>query len=150
MIENIVKYREEQFRVMALAGYVQNGGVGECRIELVFSETSSVKRIKILKEGDKISLSMSETPGSRLVENLLSVYSSRSPALSLAEDILRRRFGENVIADMASKTFNPTLIGISTEVRGYENFLCEMELGDQPPGVRLARTIAERFFGDEK
>ncbi len=147
--ENILEYRGEKYRVMALAGREERrDGQREYRIELLFSETSSVRRIRLIPDGDRLSMRLSETPNDRLLEKFIDNFSGSSPAVALAMDLLKRRFGEDVIIDMAKKTFNPTLLGVSTLNPGYEKMLCELDGTEEPAVIRLVRSLLDRFFKD--
>ena len=149
--DNVLDFRGEKYRVKAMAGSIEKGeGVREYRLELIFSETSSVRRIRLIPEGDRLTVRLSETPNDRLLEKFIEDFSESSSAVSLAVDLLERRFGEDIIADMAKRTFNPCLVGISTSMPGYERILCEMDGAEEPAVIRLVRSLLERFFRDDE
>ena len=147
--ENLLEYKGEKYRVMALAGAVSDREGGrEYRLELVFCETSSVRRIRLIPDGNRLTLCFSETPNDRLLEKFIDDFSGSSPVVALAIDLLKRRFGEDVLTDMASKTFNPRMTGINTALEGYERMLCEMDGTEEPAIIRLVRGFIERILSD--
>lgn len=149
---NIIDMRGEKYMVRTMGeAAVTHCGDTEYRIELVFPETASVRRIKIFRtERDRITVEFSETPNNRLVENLLERYKETNSAISFAVDLIERRFGEGIVARRVNETFNPSLIGADISVPNYKKIVDEetRRALDESNTVRLIRAFVDRFFGE--
>ena len=121
----------------------------EYRIEIVFPELSSRRMIMIQKVGnDRITLSLSETPNDRIIDNYISKMTSPSSTVSIALSILERRFGEGFISDAINKTFNPVLVGANMEYSWSKNIIEQdnERVSNELDSVRLIRAVVDRFF----
>ena len=149
---NILDMRGEKYLVRAVGeAFVANRGEIEYRIELVFPETASVRRIRIIRtERDRITVEFSETPNNRLVENLMERFSETSTAISFAVDLIERRLGEGIVKKRLKKAFAPRLIGADTAFCGYEKIVEEetRRTLDESNTVRLIRAVVDRFFAE--
>jgi hypothetical protein len=143
--KNLLEYRGEKYLVSAVAGTTPKGGL---LIELIFSETSSVRWIELHRDGDRVRLSMREQPGERLVRHLFADVSSGNPILSIVGDIVERRLGEGAIEEMTGRVFNPTAIGADELSSDADMILWESMGEADAPSIRLARRIAARLLGE--
>ena len=146
MKKNIISYRGEKYRLMAAAGQDSEGR--GLLLELIFSETASVRRIKMRREENKIILELSECPSERLIEYLLTDFSAQSPVFSVAMDMLKRRFGERAVEDMIRRSFNPTIVGVDVSSAGVDEALSGLCQVSESRGIRLARSLMGRIFGE--
>ena len=96
----------------------------------------------------RINLELLETPNNRLVENLLARYSEMYPKLAIGIDLLERRLGKGVVAETVKKAFNPTLVGASTELSGFETVIDEenRRMAEETRTARLIKMLIDRFF----
>jgi hypothetical protein len=79
-----LRIRDELFIVRAIGEVVSSSEGDEYRIELVFSETASVRRISIKKIGKgRLSVNFSETPNERLLRDYLANLSKKNGAIAL-------------------------------------------------------------------
>lgn len=147
-VSNIVTVREEKYRVMAMAGlYLKEKGKRQLRLELKFCETASVRRMVFEPISDgKIRVKLSETPNNRLIERFLAEYSSQNSTVAFAKSVIERRFGENVISDKAKKNFTPEITAVKSTHPKCKELLLEMSRTEEPGGVKLIRSLLERFF----
>ena len=146
---NTVNIKGEAYiiKVMGEATVDANGEIGY-RIQLIPTETASVRRLKIKRETDRITVEFSESPDNRVVENLLSQYSKTNRSLALLVDIIERRLGEGAVSDVLKKTFNPTLVGADTALPGYMEII-EKEnrrIVEETQSTRSITSLVDRFF----
>ncbi len=148
---NVISVRNEKYRVMATACVENNGrGERELRLELIFSETASVRRIVIERIGDEmIRMRLSETPNNRLLERFLDEYSSQNSTIAFAKGVIERRFGERVISEKAERTFTPIITGVRTTIPGYRKLLDEMAAPEESGSIKFIRALLERFFKED-
>ena len=147
---NIISVRGEKYVVMAMgeATFDSSGG-REYRIELILPETASTRMLRITRPDlGRINLELLETPNNRLVENLLARYSEMYPKLAIGIDLLERRLGKGVVAETVKKAFNPTLVGASTELSGFETVIDEenRRMAEETRTARLIKMLIDRFF----
>ena len=147
--ENVLVVRGEPYVVKSMGEAVtcQNGEV-EYRIEILPSETASVRRLTIKREHDKIIIKLEESPNNRVVENLLSHYSKTNSALAFGVDVIERRLGEGAITGLLEKAFSLTLVGADASRKGYKKII-EKENGrvaEENQKVKVIRAIVDRFF----
>ena len=151
---NIIDLCGEKYVVMAMGeATFDSSGEREFRIELILPETASTRMLSIKRPDiDRITLELSETPNNRLAENLLARYSEMNPALAIGVDLIERRLGEGIVADLIKRTFNPTLVGANRGSDGYAEILDEenRRLADAHRRVRLIRMLTERFFRESE
>ena len=148
---NVVNLRGEYYIVKAMASVVRScDGEREYRIELILSETASVRRIIIRKTENKITLELAEMPGQGVVEGLLRHYSEENKTLSLITDIVERRFGEGAVSSLLKRCFNPTIVGVDSSVLGYENQLEEenRRIEEERQRLKGVCSMIERLFGE--
>ena len=147
--ESKISIRGERYLVRAVGEACDAPCGREYRIELVFPETASVRRLVIKRtEKGKITLQMSETPGDRVATEYLKECSGGGGTLSFVIDLIERRFGKGVVDKTIRKTFNPTLVGADASVSGYESLVRteEEKNSAEQSGARFIRSIVERFF----
>ena len=97
---------------------------------------------------NRISVSLSESPNNRIIDNYLRRMSSTSSAVSIAFNILERRFGDGFISKAVKKTFNPTILGADMDCRDYKSII-EGEndrVTEELNSMRLIRAVVDRFF----
>lgn len=149
--ESRLRIRGEIYILRAIAEAYEGREGREYRIELLFPETASVRRLVIRKISDgKISLQMSETPGDRVAMDYLREYAKGNGAVGFTIDMLERRFGRGTVAKTIKKTFNPSLVGINTASKGYEKSLNDEQqraIAEQN-STRLIRSIVDKLFGE--
>ena len=146
----ILNIRGEQYIVRAL-GEVEKTRNGEnlYKIELIFPETASTRRL-VIKQQSKgiINLQFSEVPNNRIVEGLLSRYSETSSTIGFAVDLLERRLGDGVVAATIDKKFNPVLVGANREYPEWNKIIDKenKRISEESKRVRLIRALVDRFF----
>lgn len=151
-LTNLFICRGEQYVVRAIAGITQVGGEDEYRIELAFSETSSVRRLKIKKSTrDRVEVALSETPNQRLVENLIENYSKTNSLVRFVVDIIERRFGVGAVKQKIESGFNPVLIGADMSVNGYEKIVAAQteKAAERSSGIKMLRAVVDRFINPD-
>lgn len=145
--------RGERYLVRAMGeAFVNADGICEYRIELIFPELPNTRKITVTRiDGDRVSITLSETPNNRIVENLMSRLSEMNPTVAFGIDIIERRFGEGIVATTLRKTFSPTLIGADTARDGYRDIVAEetRRAGEESRTVRLIRSVVDRFFKED-
>lgn len=151
-LTNLFICRGEKYIVRAIAGVTQVGGEAEYRIELAFSETSSVRRLKIKKTTrDRVEVTFSETPNQRLVENLIENYSKTNSLVRFVVDIIERRFGVGAVKQKIESGFNPVLIGADMSVNGYEKIVASQteKAAERSSGIKMLRAVVDRFINPD-
>ena len=150
---NILFVRGEPYIVKAMgeAVVLQNGEV-EYRIQLIPSETASVRRLVIQKKSDRIVLTLSELPNNRMVENLLEHYAKTNKSLAFGIDLIERRLGEGAVNDMIKNSFNPTVMGVDVSLEDYEKIIDEenKRIAEQMQKGRAIQSLVDRFFSENK
>lgn len=147
--ESIIDVRGERYLVRALAEAAEEAVGREYRIELIFPETASTRRLIIRGQGrGRKLLKMSETPNERLAIGFLKEYMRTNGVLSFTVEAIERRFGRGSVEKTIAKTFNPTLILADTNYRGYERIINEenKRANDEQEKVKFIRAFVDRFF----
>lgn len=147
---SILDFRGEKYIVKAMGeAIVDANGNREYRIEIIFPELSSTRMIVIKRPyPDRISVSLSESPNNRIIDNYLNRMSSTSSAVSIAFNILERRFGRGFIFEAIKKTFNPIIVGADMDCSNYKSIV-DSENGrvaEELNSMRLIRAVVDRFF----
>ena len=149
-VDNLLICRGEKYIVRAMAEAVgHNMGDFEYRIELVFAETSSVRRLKIKKTTrGRVEIAFSETPSHHLVENLVDNFSKTNSIISFAVDLIERKFGEGVVKRKIQSGFNPVLVGADVSFGDYQSIIEEQTriMNEESRSVRLLMAFVSRFF----
>ena len=149
-IDNIYECRGEKYLLRAVGRATRGeGGDLEYRIELIFAETASVRRLKIKKSTEgRVEIAFFETPNHRLVENLIDNFSRTNSVVSFAVDLIERRFGEGVVNQKIKAGFNPVLIGADTSIAGCEEIVAEQSkiALEESNSIKLLRAVVTRFF----
>ncbi len=148
-IESRLSIRGEEYSVRTIAEAENKKGGREYRIELIFPETASTRRLTLKSLGEgMISIKMSETPSEGVALDFLKEYSKGNGILSFTVDIIERRFGKGAVAKTIAKTFNPTLTGANTAYKGYERAIEEENKKgrDEQNKVKFIRGFVDRFF----
>lgn len=147
---SVINVRGESYAVFAMGdARWGRGGEREYRIELLFSETASVRRIRIKKTlTDRISVELSETPNHRLVESMLDTYSKTYPKLGIGLDILERRIGKGMLREGLRQTFCQTLVGADTSLPGYMTILDaeNKKTADRIGRTKFVKIVVDKFF----
>lgn len=149
-IDNIFICRGEKYLLRAIGRAIYTD-TEECeyRIELIFAETASVRRMKIKKSTqDRVEIAFSETPNHQLVENLIDNFSRTNSIVSFAVDLIERRFGEGVVNQRIEAGFNPVLIGADISADRCEEILAEQSkiAAEKSNSIRLLRAVVAKFF----
>ena len=133
----------------AIKGY---DGEIEYRIELIFSETASVRRLVLRKNDVGITVKLGESPDERVVEGIIDHYSKDSRLLSMGLDIIERRFGEGSVSTLLKGVFEPTLIGADMSLHGCDEIIEMENLRRAEEQRRLSgiRGLVDRFFREEE
>ena len=151
--KNILNLRGELYVVWAMGeAVVCNKGEEEYKIQLIPFETASVRRLTIKRRADKIIIEFSETPNDRVAGSFLRQNTKTNSTLAFGMDIIERRLGEGAIADILSKTFNPTLVGADVTSPNCDKILGEenKRLVEEGQRVRAIKALVDRFFKEEE
>ena len=148
----VLDFRGEKYIVKAMGEPFMNAdGVMEYRIELVFPELPNTRRLRIIRlDGERISIDFEEIPNHRIVENLILRISEMNAPLSIATDIIERKFGHGVVVNTVKRTFAPTLRGADMSAPNYlDTVKAETRRAEEETRVvRLIRGVVDRFFKD--
>lgn len=147
--ESVIDVRGESYIVRAIAEAAEETVGREYRIELVFPETASTRRLIIRGQGrGRKSLKMSETPNERLAIGFLKEYSRTNGVISFAVEAIERRFGKGTVEKTIARTFNPTLILADTRYREHERIIDEenKRVRSEQERVKFIRAFVDRFF----
>jgi hypothetical protein len=156
--EGVVDFSGERYAVKAMGTADYEGGEAECRIEIIFPEIPSVRRICIKKINESsVELKMTECPDGRIAENFLANLGEMNRTAAFAIDLLERGIGQGAVVSNVKKAFKPTLIGANINHREYQNVLdAQMAAANEKrKNTRLVRALVDRFFkeneaGDKK
>ena len=150
--ENVLQVNGEIYIVKAM-GEARRcpDGETEYRIELIFCETASRRRICIRKRTDFIKVSFSESPSDRVVENAIHHYAVPGSAIAFAVDVVERRLGEGAVREMIRRAFNQTLVGADASKVGYMDIVNNenRQLAEEMQKMWLIRSLVDRFFKDD-
>jgi len=150
---NVINLRGEPYVIWALGeAVVDTVGETHFKIELIPSETASVRRLLIKRKRDRIIIEFSETPNDRVAKNFLEQNAKANSTLAFGVNVIEKRLGEGAVANILKKTFNPTLVGADTSLEEYEKILDEekkriAEDAEKVAGIKL---LVDRFFKDEE
>ena len=147
--KNVINLNGEVYAVCALGeASVGEDGRTEYKIEIVPIETASVRRLIIRREGDKITIELSETPNDRVAKSFLRQNSRENSTLALGVDIIERRLGEGAVADILRKIFNPTLVGVDVKAEDCDVILNEENerLAMEWERIKGIKGLIDRFF----
>lgn len=146
----ILDFNGEKYVVKAMGeAFIGEMGETEYRIELLFPELSSVRRLRIIKKcEDYIELELTETPDGEIAARMIGRMSEFNRAAAFGIEILERRLGEGAVAENVKGAFKPRLVGANSAIRGYERILEEegRRLSEQQKNTRLVRAIVDKFF----
>ncbi len=151
--DSVVEFSGERYAVKATGASVCVGGKREYRIELVFPEIPSVRRICIRKIDDAaIELKMTECPDGKIAENFLLNLGEMNKTAAFAIDLLEKGIGQGAVAGNVKKAFKPTLIGASISHPDCQRVLdAEMTaLNEKRKNTRLVRALVDRFFKENE
>ncbi len=147
--ENELDYNGEKYAVKVMGEVMEDEDRRLLyKLELLFPELPNIRYIKLVREGDALSVRMSEIPDERAFDGLLSGIDN--PALSFAVDLLKKRLGENYMTDKLRFAFSPTLVGARVGSADYEKILLsekERSLLDERER-RIIGGVIDRFFRD--
>lgn len=126
-------------------------GDGVYRIEIIFSETASVRlmTVKLVGKG-RITVELGETPGERIAENYIKEYSRENRHFAVAVDIIERRFGKGTLKGVIHKSFNPTLVGADRSYRSWQSIVAEenTRIKEESSRIKFIRTVVDKLFGE--
>ena len=146
----ILDFCGERYIVKALGQVVQGSeDETEYRIELLFPETSSVRRLRIIKMcSECIQLELTESPDGEIADGLLSGMGELNRAAAFGIELLEKRLGEGAVAENIKAAFKPELIGVNTAVRNYGQILDNenRRFLSQQKNARLVKAVVDRFF----
>ena len=146
----VLDFRGEKYIVRALGEvFINSDGESEYRIELIFPELPNTRRIRLVRMGDgKIRIEFFEIPNDRIAENIILRISEINTPLSIAADLIERKFGQGIIVGTIRRTFAPILFGADMSVPGYlETVKAETKrVEEESRVVRLIRGVVDRFF----
>ena len=151
-VSNILKINGEQY--LAICGgevFVLENGDYEYRIEIIFSETASVRRLKITRKEDRICVAFAEMPNERVVENLIYHYSKSNSLLSFGIELIEHRLGDGAIKKLLKERFNPTLVGADMSLCGYECIVEEEQnrMVDESKKNKVILGLVERLLREK-
>ena len=147
-----VTYGGESYIVNALGEANRDeDGKAVFKIELVFPELPNTRLLKFTLDGERITLTMSETPDHKIVEGYVGLLLDGARA-SFALGMLERKLGEEFLYRKLSELFYPALRGISTAADGWDEILYRENLlakeGAARSGMFLG--IISRFLGADE
>jgi hypothetical protein len=151
--KNIINLRGESYILWALGeASVDENGDRTFKIELVPSETASVRRLIIIPRKDRIEIEFLETPNDRVAKSFLEQNLKNNSTLAFGVEVVERKLGEGAIADILGKTFNPSIIGVDVSAKDFEAILREENesLSEETEKVRAIKGVIDRFFREEK
>lgn len=151
-IESVVGIRGEKYIVKAVGRAYECEGCFKYKIELLFPETASSRRLFITREADKISISFSELPDHHVVENLIKHYSKSNSTVGFLIDFIERRIGAGATVNMIKQCFNPILVGADISKEDYQQVIDaeNRRAREKEDKTRALRNIAERLFKEER
>lgn len=151
--DNVILCQGEKYMLRAMGEVLYDRyGNTEYRIELIFPETASVRRIRLKKlDGGRLIMELSETPNHRIAENYLEMYSESSSIVSFVTNILERRLGEGELANIIKRVFNPILVGADTSHPEWESIIKEenLRMKEQSGAVKIIRALVDKFFKEK-
>ena len=148
---NVINCSGEYYIVKAMGSAVRScDGEREYRIQLIFSETASVRRIAIAKKQGQTVFRFSEMPNNRVIESLVNHFSRGNRIVSLVTDMVERRFGAGAVSRLLKRTFNPTLIGVSLSDPECNNVIAKenQRLDEEKQRLRPLCNLIEKLFGE--
>ena len=148
---NVINLRGEYYTVRAMGCVFRSqGGESEYRIQLIFSETASERRIIIKRCGEKTLFELSEMPNNRVVESLINHFSRGNKTVSVVIDMVERRLGVGSVSRLLKRTFNPTLIGVNSLDPQCENLVIKenRRIDEEKQRLRPMCNLIEKLFGE--
>lgn len=150
--ENELCYNGEKYAVKVMGEVMEDEDRNTLfKLELLFPELPNIRYIKLTREqGGVLRVRMSEIPDERVFNGLLSELDN--PSLSFVVGILKKRLGENYIADRLHAAFSPNFIGAEVGTEQYGSVMArERErYAEGERSRRLIDGIIERFIRDEE
>ena len=149
---NLVNLRGEYYIVQAMGRAIEGyGGETQYRIEMILSETASVRRLTVRKNESGITVELGESPGNRVVEGIIDHYSKENRLLSMGGDIIERRFGEGTVSELLKRLFNPTIVGADLSLPECDEIIEKENIrrAEEQKKLRGIRGLVDRFFSDE-
>lgn len=151
--DSVVEFSRERYAVKTMGQSVHGDGGVEYRIELVFPEIPSVRRICIRKiDSSSIEMKMTECPDGEIAESFLANISEFNKAAAFAIDLLEKGIGAGAVGENIKKAFKPTLIGANTAHPDCQRVLDAQaySLLEKRKNTRLVRALVERFFKENE
>lgn len=151
--DSVVDFSGERYAVKAMGALVCIGGEVEYRIEIIFPEIPSVRRICIKKiDGSAIELKLTECPDGKIAENFLANLGEMNKTAAFAIDLLERGIGQGAVARNVKQAFKPTLIGARISHPDYQRVLDAetVALNEKRKNTRLVRALVDRFFKENE
>ena len=150
--ESVLDFRGERYITRAM-GEAVVGADGECeyRIEVIFPELPNVRMITVkIIDSDRVSFLFTENPNNRMADALLE-RATAAPPLSIAFELLERRFGEGFINRKVEDVFAPQLIGARVGTESFDSIIAEerKKARERSRAVTLVRSLVTRLFGDD-
>lgn len=147
--ESVISYREEKYVIRATARAVTAGDETEYKIEIIFPETASTRYIFLKREGKEgWNFCFSESPDTRLVENILQRYRKTSPIISFVMDMLERRIGKEEMKKFIRKAVNPSVFAVSKSSMDCEKIIEENNKSatSESATTKIVKAVIDRFF----
>ena len=137
-INSVIDFRGEKYHVSAIADVIEDEDRNPVyKFELILPEMPNTRKLKITKTDGGILLRFSETPDSRLVTQYADNFTGSSTLVNIALGAMKRLGSEEIIESVATRLFEPTLVGIASDEE-------RLDLLIKNESARLKRDV-ERF-----
>lgn len=146
----ILDFRGEKYVVRSMGEvFVNANGETEYRIEIIFPELPNTRRLKLIRlEDGSVSIEFFESPNDEIVANLMLRISELNAPLSIAKDVIERKFGHGTVAETLHRPFAPKLLGADMSLPGYLETVSRetQRVLEESSAVRIIRAFVDRFF----
>lgn len=150
-VDTTVIFGGERYIVSAAADISEDDdGSVLYRIEMRFSELPNVRFINLRIDGSNMTARLSETPNEKIAESYLNNMTLSGKSAFLFS-LLEKKIGAGFIKKKLAALFNPTLIGINTDISGWEKTVSERsrELSAQREGENgFLLSLVKKFVID--
>ena len=144
-----INYAGEKYTVGTLT---HSKAENEWLLEFIYPELPNTRRLRLSKEGENIlTVSMTETPDSKITEAFITSIPAMSPKINFAIDLLETNLGKNFIERRVAEIFSPTLRSVSENAENFELLLDEenQKINEALSSMRIVRMLIGRITGAE-
>jgi CubicO group peptidase (beta-lactamase class C family) len=152
--KNIVTFQGEPYIVNALGEAFMDGADAMIyRISLVFPELPNTRiiNLRLDSDGKHLYASLGETPNERIAERYISMMAGEGRFAFLL-GMLIRKISEQFLDDKLFNLFNPSLVGINTNVPGWDKQIraeSEAARSEREASTKFLLSLIARFTADE-